>query len=185
MTPGIDLALALSAAMGESLWTPQPVEGGLDAAATNFRWGDYFVKVRPDLPAGVILAREVAVPEVLAPLKVVALPDETYALVYPYIEAKDGFDRPLSLEHWETAGRALRCVHDHSAPNCGLETEGFHVLGTGALDSSPLASLVDANRSQIHWLIDETLELGRRLSATAWPLVPCHADLHVGNILTS
>lgn len=179
-----EIAAELSAALSESFAKLEPVDGGLDAAAKNFRSGNHFIKVRPNLPPGVSLTSRLSVPGVLAPLHIVELADGSHAIVYRRLDAKNGFDRPLLAEHWESAGRTLREVHESGVTE-GLASETFRVEGTDTLDSSPLSNLVDAHRAQVDWLIEETLRLGQRLSTRSWMLVPCHADLHVGNILTA
>jgi spectinomycin phosphotransferase len=50
---------------------------------------------------------------------------------------------------------------------------------------SPLAHLVELRWLDIAWIIKESESLGGQLSSQEWKFVPCHADLHVGNILTS
>ncbi len=171
--------------MGHSLKSLRPLEGGLDSAARNYRSGDYFIKVRPNVPAGAILASELAIPGVLAPLEIVLLTDGRYALVYPYVDAKNGFEQPLSIEHWEQVGRVLRQVHDFPGLTSCLSSESFTVPGTETLETSPLSHLVEAHWSEVRWLIEETQALGRRMLQHVWQLVPCHADLHVGNVLTT
>jgi len=180
----VEIEAELSAAMGHTI-SLQPLEGGLDSAARNYRSGDYFIKVRRDVPPGASLTSALAIPGVLAPLRVVHLANGSHALVYQYIDAKNGFDHPLSRDNWEQVGRILRQVHDFKDPTPWLAKETFEVPGTDTLESSPLAHLVEANRAQVDWLIAETEQLGHRLSKQSWTFVPCHADLHVGNILTA
>lgn len=181
----VDIASELSAALGCSLPKLQPVEGGLDSVARNYGSGDYFIKVRPDVPGGVSLTSELAIPGVLAPLHIVKLSDGRKAIIYPFIEAKNGFEQPLLLQHWEQVGLLLRQVHEFAGPTSALSRETFVVPDTDTLETSPLAHLIEFHRSQVNWLIEETQKLGNRLAKRPWRLVPCHADLHVGNILTS
>lgn len=181
----VDLASELAATLGCSLPELQPLEGGLDYVARNYGSGTYFIKVRPDVPGGVTLTSELAIPGVLAPLHIVKLSDGTKAIIYPFIAAKNGFEQPLLLHHWEQVGWLLRQVHEFAGLTSGLSRETFVVPDIDTLETSPLAHLIEFHRSQVNWLIEETQELGNRFAKRPWRLVPCHADLHVGNILTS
>lgn len=49
---------------------------------------------------------------------------------------------------------------------------------------SVLAGHLAANRAQCVHVIERTRHFAQKCRDREWPLVPCHADLHVGNVLT-
>lgn len=185
MTPLKKLAAEIKEQTGLDIGALEPLEGGMDAAASCFRSETYFVKIRPDLPAGVVLASHLDIPGVLSPLHVVATVDGSQAIVYPRIDAANGFETPLSTSHWEEVGSILKQVHGYVGPTSFLSRETFRIHGIDTMRSSPLAHLVDVHWPEINWIIDEVQALGSLVSKQEWSFVPCHADLHVGNILTS
>jgi len=178
------LSAELSEKTGLCFGELQPVEGGMDAAATCFQGGGYFVKLRPDVPVGVTLTTNLSIPGILSPLQILTLSSGIKAIVYEWIDGRDGFNRPLALAHWKEVGRALRQVHDSEEHMSFLPSETFKIQDADSLLTSPLSRQVKENWPQLDWIIRETQTLGRELSRKTWELVPCHADLHVGNILT-
>lgn len=175
----------LSEKSGLRLGALVPTEGGMDSSASCFMNETYFVKLKSSVPAGLLLASQLAIPGVLSPLQIIELPNQSTAIVYPRLDAVNGFEKPLRLEHWVQVGRILRQVHDFTGPTSYLATESFHVPGVESLSHSPLANLVLARRPEIDWIVEEIESLGVHLSNQEWEFVPCHADLHVGNIVTN
>ncbi len=161
------------------------VEGGLDNLARSFRFGDAFIKVRKDLPPGVQFSAVARISGVLGPTQTLRLSDGSYALLYKLIEGKNGFERPLQLEHWEQVGHILRQVHNYNGPTSYLEREPFRVDGTEEMTTSPLAAAVAAHRQQIDRIVGEVQLRGKELARKPLEHVLCHADLHVGNIVTA
>lgn len=180
-----ELAAEISQRTGLKIGELEPVEGGMDSRASSYRTESYFIKLRPELPDGAILASRLAVPGVLGPLQTLQLSDGSNALVYEYIDAHNGFERMLTLDQWEEVGTILRQVHDFVDLTLILPREQFTVQGVDTLASSRLSHLVELRRPQVDAIIKETQSAGRQLSGKTWRFVPCHADLHVGNILSS
>ena len=169
----------------------------------------YFVKFRVGMDPGISLCaalHDLGIHSVLAPIKTMGgklahfLKDRA-VLVYPYKEGHNGFERPLELEHWQQIGEALRKIHDSRLPGdvlANLGRERFEVDGveefeatkarlmSGSLQSPAEEALVEtirANAGYIEHVVRRTPELGLACQEREWELVPCHADLHVGNVL--
>ncbi|MBI1333666.1 MAG: phosphotransferase [Armatimonadetes bacterium] len=186
---------AVCSGFGIELTRLEPVEGGLDAQAVAFRGssanGDFFVKWRKNLPPGLRLVADLDIPEVLSPLKsVTGEPWVTVSdgalLIYPYVEGKNGFELRLEPEHWRSVGRTLRRVHEfkeaQEVPNETFTVEGIDEFRATAIQT-PAQEILCLYSEAVETCLQRVVELGARCRAKEWHLVPCHADIHVGNIL--
>ncbi|MEI8281322.1 MAG: aminoglycoside phosphotransferase family protein [Armatimonadota bacterium] len=169
----------------------QIVSGGMDASAVTLSGSldgeRVFVKVVPKVSPGVRFASSVGHPQVLAPQSITAMPDGRWALVYPWIEGKNGFESVLQSHHWMEVGRILREVHRSRSEYLLPETfviEGLTEFASSRL-TSPYQGLFEIHSADL----DRGFELVERLSHecrdASWEFVPCHADLHVGNIVVA
>lgn len=183
-----------------------PIDGGKDANAQAFRARtpddrEFFIKRKSDLTSAIEIS--VALYDqgnhaVLAPLR--TLSGATSAgnlLIYPYVEGTNGFQRDLELSHWCALGVALRGIHDTSLPGpvqSLLSKETFKVSGVDGFMAlcdrqligeagERLTNLIRENRSDIERVVEQTRRYGDNSEAKDSTLVPCHADLHIGNIL--
>ncbi len=167
----------------------QLVSGGMDASAItlsgNVDGEKVFIKIVPKVPPGVQFAKSLGHPNVLAPQTITELPDGRWVLLYSWIDGKNGFEAPLLPHHWVEVGRILRDVHASKSKDLDLET--FTIDGLPEFvetkSSSPFQPLFEWHAPTL----DRGLELVANLSEVCkgkqWDLVPCHADLHVGNIV--
>lgn len=122
-------------------------------------------------------------------------------MLYPFLEGRNGFEQALRSDHWRSLGGIVAQIH-HSAPpgqiTEALPAERFAVdeldvyrtvcerLASSARlapEERELADLIEYHRQNIEHVVERTLELGERCRSSTWKLVPCHADLHVGNVL--
>ena len=179
-----------------------PLDLGCDAASTPFRVLDesgvpHFVKIRRGVDRMPILSIELfeqGIEEVLAPTRSLSgtawtqLPDGIL-LVYPWLDGKSGFSKPLEPQHWRRLGAALRRVHD-SGKGSDLPVEPFAVADIESLQAQvekpppQLAKTIRRHQAAMNRIIDRAQDLGKACAARDWPLVPCHADIHVGNVVT-
>lgn len=171
----------------------------------------YFLKVRRGHASlsGLLVPRYLhdrGVTQVVAPIPTSAQAlsvdlGEYTVIVYPFIDGATGTDRGLDERHWITYGAVLRQIHTTVvAPDLARRTkrETFTPVCSGGvrrLDahisartfSDPiereLAAFWRGRATEIRTLADQAEILGRRLRATAPPLVLCHADIHTWNIL--
>lgn len=192
---------ALRAGFGIDALDIVEVEGGADPLSKAYRVGQHFVKLvrRPSPTVAVAAAlREAGVTEVVAPARArhgsLSWPcADGRLLVFDWLDAANGFDRPLTLAAWEAVGRALRQVHEFSG-SFDLPQESFVVQGVERVAAVLAAPPVDAVGGRLRDVLTEHKTAWSRrvgqlshLSAEClvrdWELVPCHADLHIGNIL--
>jgi spectinomycin phosphotransferase len=121
--------------------------------------------------------------------------------LYPFIEGSPAADCPLAEGHWRAYGAAVRAIHASPlapALMCKLDQETFcspSIEIVRALDAriavEPAMDAVAAEaaafwrnrRGQILALVDRLEALGARLRAAPPPLVLCHADVHLRNVL--
>jgi spectinomycin phosphotransferase len=173
----------------------------------------YIVKVRPaaaprDVAAAV--ARHLAdagVPSVLAPIRsrTGAVSAEAGGLsltVYPFIDGRVGIEMDLADESWRALGRFARRLHETVLPPelaASIRRESYRppdyqrialvdaAVAAGGSRRDPVASAVvelwRAHRDEILELAERANSLGDALAARALPLVPCHADMHTGNLI--
>lgn len=172
--------------------------------------GPHFLKLRNDRPPPP-LARYLAdagISEVLAPLTppdphLPATIGERSAVLYPYIEGQNAFRRPLSLEQWTSLGKIVASIHALSLPRDiaermrhetyagawrGRVRRYLAVIPPDAPDDAAthgLAGLLSNRRPEIAALVDHADALADALRRRTQPIVPCHGDLHAGNVLVA
>lgn len=126
--------------------------------------------------------------------------DYTLSL-YPYIQGMVGADAEMSDQHWRDLGGLVGRVHACELPprvQQLLPRECFipgqwevlsrlqTVIGQSELRSSwerEFAAFWKSKRKVIDLVLQRTAALGNRLREADAPLVLCHADMHVWNVL--
>ncbi len=122
-------------------------------------------------------------------------------IVYPFLEARNGFEHPLGPEQWITLGKALRKVQALSLPSSlqnQLRREDFSAHCRNALHSwlktseaepagdemaKALWTFIKDNQKVIYHLLNEAERLCDIAKHIQTPFVFCHADIHAGNVL--
>ena len=120
--------------------------------------------------------------------------------LYPFVAGRNGFECPLNAAAWHQLGRALRALHETRLPaellreipreTCGAESGAAlqQILAQSAAASedplvAQLRDLLQRKRAALDWLVEQTTSLARTLRKRGLPCVPCHADIHAGNVL--
>lgn len=171
----------------------------------------YFVKLRRGRfdPLSVTLPKwlnEQGIQPIIAPLatntgQLWANLDNFTLILYPFVAGQDGYERPITEQHWQVFGRALRGIHAAALPSTLLtqlrhETYPSHWsrvlqeflehLGrevyTDAI-AADLAAFLPTKRAELEALITRTTWLAQTLQSQNSELVVCHSDLHAGNFL--
>lgn len=122
---------------------------------------------------------------------------EYNVMIYPFVEAQNGFVTPLSPHNWQQLGAVMRGMHSANIPPAlrqRLRRESYtpywrdvvrnyqaRIRGEKAADE--MAALVQHWPSEIDYLVRQAERLGTMLVANPPPEVLCHADLHAGNVL--
>lgn len=159
------------------------------------------------------LARYLAdagIPHVLAPLPTrdgrLSTPfGDLQATLYPYVEGENGFQTPLNEHQWTALGRAVRAIHDVKLPSSIIDPsvgvmrretwsdvwrsktrEYLAAAPSGHRDDAvarKLIAFLAGRRARITRLVEHAEQLAPALRRKALPDVPCHGDLHAGNVL--
>ena len=172
--------------------------------------GPHFLKLRRDQPRNPPpLSRYLAdsgITQVLAPLN----PRDGYsssrigdlsATIFPFIDGENGFRRPLSEDQWTSFGAVVRALHDVRLPLSVSETMRQETYSdvwrskvrgylTGAPSQGPndsvareLRGLLSRKRLEIATLVEHAEQFAASLRRRVLLVVPCHGDLHAGNVL--
>ncbi|NSW52868.1 MAG: phosphotransferase [Anaerolineae bacterium] len=168
----------------------------------------YFVKLRSRrfTPITVLLPAWMAehgITQVIVPLKTKGgaawvEADGLRVIVYPFLEGRDGFKRPLEAADWQALGQVLRLIHELALPETlrqvmRQETFGLEwcaVLRNIMADNDDLSTdgamllkpLLHSRQETIHRLIHHAEVLAQRIEPQGLAFVPCHSDIHPGNV---
>ena len=120
--------------------------------------------------------------------------------LFPLVTGQNGFEAPLNAAAWRRLGRALRALHEARLPDdlsYSLPRERFaapsraarqEILARpGLAQADPLVAaltqLLQDRRAELEWLLEAVAGLAPALRSKGLPLVPCHGDIHAGNVL--
>lgn len=122
-------------------------------------------------------------------------------ILYPFINGQNGYERPLTDDHWRELGATLRQIHTAVIPPTlahFIRRETFSAQWRDvvrvalaewvtAVYDDPVArdcaAFLQSKRAQITKLVTRTQQLARTLRAEMPAFTLCHADLHAGNVL--
>jgi spectinomycin phosphotransferase len=175
---------------------------GIDTEAAGLRIGasdgrEWFAKLRRGRFAEIALALPAflagtGISEVVAPIATLdgrrcASLGELELAVYPFVPGSNGLDVELSDAHWLGLGRALRRIHDVALPDAlaAMIRRQTPTRFAGALRAllEQSAPPLIAHSQRLRAALDR-LERGvAELRARPRELVPCHSDVHAGNLL--
>lgn len=121
--------------------------------------------------------------------------------VFPFVDGRSGYEVRLSGQHWVDFGRALKTLHSVELPPAFLariqrETYSprwrekvrlFQTMVETTAFADPvaaeLAALLRQKREVVSRLVERAEQLAAVLQRQSPPLVLCHADIHIHNIL--
>ena len=122
-------------------------------------------------------------------------------ILYPFIEAKNGFEMELTDRHKHRLGSALKAIHSAQVPpelQTLIPKEAFSPQWREIVKSfqvqveeksfedpngAKLAMFIKSKQSEISRLIARTEELASELQSEPLEFVLCHTDIHGGNML--
>jgi len=171
----------------------------------------YFVKLKRgshhDISLTIIeLLQKTGIQQIIPPVKTIyGLPSQRIdgftLIVYPFIDAQNGFCRILTNEQWLTLGKTLRQIHEIDVPSSiqhqvrreAYSTKWREIVrslytyietpSTGDEIALKLSAFMKENTRAIHRLVDRADELAQLLQNESHKFVLCHSDLHGGNVL--
>ena len=122
-------------------------------------------------------------------------------ILYPFVEGRNGYEVGLSDRHWVDFGTALKSLHTATAPPaligrirretysprwCEMVKAFLERAEDDAFDDRvavKLAAFLRAKRTEILALVGRAEWLAQALQAQSPGFVPCHSDVHAGNVL--
>jgi spectinomycin phosphotransferase len=125
------------------------------------------------------------------------------AILYPFVEGRDGYEVGLSDRHWNDLGKALKSLHSARVPPAVRQHIRPETYPADWRESVKMflervreetwddpaavkaAALLRARRREILDLVSRADRLAQALRARSPELVVCHSDIHAGNILIS
>lgn len=191
-----------------------PIGADVNSAVYRIETQDgapYFLKLRradfDEIAAAVPASLHAqGIREVMAPLptlhgRIWEPAEGFYWMLYPYVEGRNGFERPLSDVQWVALGRSLRAIHRAVLPP-GLAARvpqedysprwrdlvrdfAAHVETDIYPDpiARDLAAFWRSKHGEICTMVERAAELASTLQAQPREFVLCHFDLHAGNVL--
>jgi len=122
-------------------------------------------------------------------------------ILFPLIVGDTAMTVGLSTRQWHTFGALIQQLHQAELPTtiaCQLPHETFQLYWQETLAlieqriaqpephdpiAQRLVTIWQARRPEIDAIVARTMALGRQLQAVSPPLVLCHADIHMANLL--
>ena len=189
--------------------------GGADANARVYKAAansnSYFVKIKfghyDQVNLAIIkLLHDAGIKEIIFPILTRAGNlfqqfDEFLMIVYPFIQAPNGFTQDLTDKQWIQLGKALRQVHQTPIPEsilqklrketypnkwCDIVKSLYDKINLEISNdeiSEKFKSSFKTNIELIHEVVELTEKLAKQLQPDLDEYVLCHSDIHAGNIL--
>src|ERR1041385_6802285 len=122
-------------------------------------------------------------------------------ILYPFIEAQNGYETDMLDRHWIAFGAALKRVHTASVPpeiTSRIHRETYSAQWRERVKanlkrveqetfeepvSAKLAAFFKDESVEILHLVERTERLARELRSGSLDFVVCHSDVHAGNVL--
>ncbi|HAU1992208.1 TPA: aminoglycoside O-phosphotransferase APH(9)-Ia [Legionella pneumophila] len=200
---------------GIDIHTVQLIVGGADMNAFGYKAdsesNSYFVKLKyghhDEINLSIIrLLHDSGIKEIIFPIytrdaKLFQQIDHFKIIVYPFIDAPNGFTQNLTEKQWQQLGKVLRQIHETSVPTAiqqGLRKETYspkwremvrsfyNKIGFDDSDDQITAdfkSFFNQKIDSIHRLVDSSEELTKKIQLNLDKYVLCHSDVHAGNVL--
>ncbi|HAT2080956.1 TPA: aminoglycoside O-phosphotransferase APH(9)-Ia [Legionella pneumophila] len=200
---------------GIDIHTVQLIVGGADMNAFGYKAdsesNSYFVKLKyghhDEINLSIIrLLHDSGIKKIIFPIytrdtKLFQQIDHFKIIVYPFINAPNGFTQNLTEKQWHQLGKVLRQIHETSVPTAiqqGLRKETYspkwremvrsfyNKIGFDDSDDQITAdfkSFFNQKIDSIHRLVDSSEELSKKIQLDLDKYVLCHSDVHAGNVL--
>ena len=199
---------------GIDIQVVQCISGGADSNAfvykADAKSNAYFVKFKygdhDEINLSIIrLLHDSGIKEIIFPIQTLKgnlfqQLDHFRIIVYPFVDAPNGFTQNLTEKQWQQLGKALRKIHETSVPTSIQQKLRKEIYSTKwreivksfykKIETEPLDDKITAdfksffkqNIDVIHRLVDSAEELSKKIRP-ADNYVLCHSDIHAGNVL--
>lgn len=202
---------------GIDIHEAQLISGGADINAFAYKAdaksNSYFVKFKcgdfDEINLSIIrLLHDSGIKEIIFPINTTEGTlfqrlDHFRIIVYPFIDAPNGFSQNLTEKHWKQLGKALRKIHEISVPALiqqQLRRETYSTKWREIVRSfyskiepdtsddkitADFKSFFKQNIDIIPRLVDSAEELSKKIQPDLDKYVLCHSDIHAGNVLVA
>ncbi|HAT9011106.1 TPA: aminoglycoside O-phosphotransferase APH(9)-Ia, partial [Legionella pneumophila subsp. pneumophila] len=195
--------------------TVQLIVGGADMNAFGYKAdsesNSYFVKLKyghhDEINLSIIrLLHDSGIKEIIFPIytrdtKLFQQIDHFKIIVYPFINAPNGFTQNLTEKQWHQLGKVLRQIHETSVPTAiqqrlrketyspkwrEMVRSFYNKIGFDDSDdqiTTDFKTFFNQKIDSIHRLVDSSEELSKKIQLDLDKYVLCHSDVHAGNVL--
>ncbi|HBD7488804.1 TPA: aminoglycoside O-phosphotransferase APH(9)-Ia [Legionella pneumophila] len=213
--PDQQLIKLLKVYYGIDIHAVQLIVGGADMNAFGYKAdsesNSYFVKLKyghhDEINLSIIrLLYDSGIKEIIFPIytrdtKLFQQIDHFKIIVYPFIDAHNGFTQNLTEKQWQQLGKVLRQIHETSVPTAiqqrlrketyspkwrEMVRSFYNKIGFDDSDDQITAdfkSFFNQKIDSIHRLVDSSEELSQKIQPDLDKYVLCHSDVHAGNVL--
>ncbi|AOW51883.1 TPA: aminoglycoside O-phosphotransferase APH(9)-Ia [Legionella pneumophila subsp. pneumophila] len=213
--PDQHLIALLKVYYGIDIHTVQLIVGGADMNAFGYKAdsesNSYFVKLKyghhDEINLSIIrLLHDSGIKEIIFPIytrdtKLFQQIDHFKIIVYPFINAPNGFTQNLTEKQWHQLGKVLRQIHETSVPTAiqqrlrketyspkwrEMVRSFYNKIGFDDSDdqiTTDFKTFFNQNIDSIHRLVDSSEELSKKIQPDLDKYVLCHSDVHAGNVL--
>ncbi|HAT6977945.1 TPA: aminoglycoside O-phosphotransferase APH(9)-Ia [Legionella pneumophila] len=213
--PDQQLIELLKVYYGIDIHSVQLMAGGADMNAFGYKAdsesNSYFVKLKyghhDEINLSIIrLLHDSGIKEIIFPIytrdaKLFQQIDHFKIIVYPFIDAPNGFTQNLTEKQWQQLGKVLRQIHETSVPTAiqqrlrketyspkwrEMVRSFYNKIGFDDSDdqiTTDFKSFFNQNIDSIHRLVDSSEELSKKIQPDLDKYVLCHSDVHAGNVL--
>ncbi|HHS8392432.1 TPA: aminoglycoside O-phosphotransferase APH(9)-Ia [Legionella pneumophila] len=213
--PDQQLIKLLKVYYGIDIHAVQLIVGGADMNAFGYKAdsesNSYFVKLKyghhDEINLSIIrLLYDSGIKEIIFPIytrdtKLFQQIVHFKIIVYPFIDAPNGFTQNLTEKQWQQLGKVLRQIHETSVPTAiqqrlrketyspkwrEMVRSFYNKIGFDDSDDQITAdfkSFFNQKIDSIHRLVDSSEELSQKIQPDLDKYVLCHSDVHAGNVL--
>ncbi|WBV71824.1 aminoglycoside O-phosphotransferase APH(9)-Ia [Legionella pneumophila] len=200
---------------GIDIHTVQLIVGGADMNAFGYKAdsesNSYFVKLKyghhDEINLSIIrLLHDSGIKEIIFPIytrdtKLFQQINHFKIIVYPFINAPNGFTQNLTEKQWHQLGKVLRQIHETSVPTAiqqrlrketyspkwrEMVRSFYNKIGFDDSDdqiTTDFKTFFNQKIDSIHRLVDSSEELSKKIQLDLDKYVLCHSDVHAGNVL--
>ncbi|HAU1214887.1 TPA: aminoglycoside O-phosphotransferase APH(9)-Ia [Legionella pneumophila] len=200
---------------GIDIHTVQLIVGGADMNAFGYKAdsesNSYFVKLKyghhDEINLSIIrLLHDSGIKEIIFTIytrdtKLFQQIDHFKIIVYPFINAPNGFTQNLTEKQWHQLGKVLRQIHETSVPTAiqqrlrketyspkwrEMVRSFYNKIGFDDSDdqiTTDFKTFFNQKIDSIHRLVDSSEELSKKIQLDLDKYVLCHSDVHAGNVL--
>ncbi|HAT7795772.1 TPA: aminoglycoside O-phosphotransferase APH(9)-Ia [Legionella pneumophila] len=213
--PDQQLIKLLKVYYGIDIHAVQLIVGGADMNAFGYKAdsesNSYFVKLKyghhDEINLSIIrLLHDSGIKEIIFPIytrdtKLFQQIDHFKIIVYPFINAPNGFTQNLTEKQWHQLGKVLRQIHETSVPTAiqqrlrketyspkwrEMVRSFYNKIGFDDSDdqiTTDFKTFFNQKIDSIHRLVDSSEELSKKIQLDLDKYVLCHSDVHAGNVL--